>query len=186
MAYPQLEDLCSRKREKVALFLTAENMAGVFAIGLPAYLATLQTPLWLRLLIVLAAVVLGLALTNEINGLACYERVLWRVRGWARRRTVGTLLRPAEFTAVPVAPGDRALPVGGLLRRATAGGPPSAWPAPLGVARTVAAPRASAAGADGVPRGTAQEAVVFPPHAGPIRPAEAATAGIGEGGDADL
>ena len=37
MAYPQLEDLCSRKREKVALFLTAENMAGVLAIALPAY-----------------------------------------------------------------------------------------------------------------------------------------------------
>jgi hypothetical protein len=71
MAYPQLEDLCSRKREKVALFLTAENMAGVLAIALPAYSATLQTTFWLRLLILLAACVLGLVLTSEINGLAC-------------------------------------------------------------------------------------------------------------------
>jgi hypothetical protein len=75
----------------------------VLAIALPAYSATLQTTLWLRLLILLAACVLGLVLTSEINGLACYERVLWRVRGWARRRTVGATLRPAEFMAVPVA-----------------------------------------------------------------------------------
>ena len=50
MAYPQLEELTSRKREKVALFFTAEHMAGMLAVGLPAYVATLGTTFWLRAL----------------------------------------------------------------------------------------------------------------------------------------
>jgi len=121
MPYPQLEELCSRKREKVALFLTAEQMAGVFAVALPAYLGTLHTTLWLRVLILLAALGLGLALTSEINGLAFYERVLWRLRGRARRSASGATLRPVEFTVVPLAQGDRALPAGGPVRRMTGG-----------------------------------------------------------------
>jgi hypothetical protein len=187
MAYPQLEDLCSRKREKVALFLTAENMAGVLAIALPAYSATLQTTFWLRLLILLAACVLGLVLTSEINGLACYERVLWRVRGWARRRTVGATLRPAEFTAIPVAQGDRALPAGGPLRRVTAPGAPPGRPAPrAGAAYTAAPPRARGTGTNGVPNGNGAEPVGCPPPMGQDAPGEVAMTVHGEGRDADL
>ena len=117
MAYPQLEELTSRKREKVALFLTAENMAGLLAIGLPAYIGTLGVTIWLRLLILFAAAVLGVALTSDVNGMACYERVLWWVRGRARRRMTQAVIRPAELTTVATMPGERALPLGGPLRR---------------------------------------------------------------------
>ena len=152
MPYLQLEELTSRRREKVALFLTAENMAGIFAIGLPAYSATLQTTLWLRILIVIAAAVLGVALTSDINGMAFYERVLWRTRGRARQRMVGAVLRPAEFTAVPVVQGDRALPLGGPLRRVKSRTPRQPSQTRLtGVVRTAAVPRYRARSAQPVP-----------------------------------
>ena len=141
MAYLQLEELTSRKREKVALFLTAENMAGLLAVGLPAYVVTSHTSLWLRILILLAAAALGVALTSEINGLAFYERVLWWLRGRGRR-LAGRVLRPAEFTAVPVVSSDRPLPLGGVIQRvhehtSDAGSDPRL----TGAVRTAAAPR---------------------------------------------
>ena len=141
MAYQQLEELTSRKREKVALFLTAENMAGLLAVGLPMYIVTSTTSLWLRILILLAAAGLGVALTSEINGLAFYERVLWWMRGRGRR-LAGRVLRPAEFTAVPVAPSDRPLPLGGAILRVHERTSDSG-PAPrlAGAVRTAAAPR---------------------------------------------
>ncbi len=117
MAYEQLEELTSRKREKVALFLTAENMAGLLAIGLPAYIVTTGTSFWLRLLILSAAAVLGVALTSEIHGLAFYERTLWWLRGRIRRWIAGSNLRPAEFTAAPAMTGERALPLRSPVRR---------------------------------------------------------------------
>ena len=118
MSYPQLEELTSRKREKVALFLTAENMAGLLAVGLPAYVGTLETPFSLRILILLAAAVLGVLLTSDINGMACYERAVWWVRGRLRRQVTGGVIRPSEFAAAPVVQRDRAVPLGGPIRRA--------------------------------------------------------------------
>jgi hypothetical protein len=118
MPYQQLEELTSRRREKVALFLTAENMAGLLAVGLPAYIGTTEvTSIWLRILILIAAAVLGVALTSEVHGMAFYERVLWWLRGQTRRRMTGAMIRPAEFTTAPTVQGDRALPLGGPLRR---------------------------------------------------------------------
>ena len=157
MPYPQLEELTSRKREKVALFLTAENMAGLLAVGLPAYIGTLETTFSLRILILIAAAVLGVMITSDINGMAFYERVLWWVRGRLRRQVTGGVLRPAEFTAVPVVQGDRAVPLGGPVRRAkwrvTS---PAGKPHLAGTTRTVVAPHPRsverAAGSNG--RGT--------------------------------
>lgn len=118
MSYQQLEELTSRRREKVALFLTAENMAGLLAIGLPTYIGTTDvTSIWLRISILIAAAVLGVALTSEVHGMAFYERVLWWLRGQVRRRMTGAMIRPAEFTTGPTVQGDRALPLGGPLRR---------------------------------------------------------------------
>ena len=142
MPYPQLEELTSRRREKVALFLTAEQMAGVFAIGLPAYIATLQTTLWLRILILIAAAVLGVALTSEVHGMACWERAVCWARGQARRRMLGAVIRPAEFTAAPVVQDSRALPLGGPLRRVKASVPHlPRQPRLAGAVRTAALPR---------------------------------------------
>ena len=171
MDYPQLENLCYRKREKIALFLTAENMAGVFAVALPAYLGTLHTAFWLRVLILLAAIMLGIALTSEVNGLAFYERALWRVRGWARRRMRGATLQPAEFTAVPLVQGDRALPADGPVRRATGGATVPRFTPMAG-----ALPRAT---------GGDQRETPAPRRNGQVAPADAAAAVLVEDGDAE-
>ncbi len=159
MPYPQLEELTSRKREKVALFFTAEHMAGMLALGLPAYLGTLGTTFGLRLLILLAAAVLGVLITSDMGGMAGYERVLWWVRGRLRRRLLGTTLRPDEFTVTPVAQIDRAVPLGGPIRRARGRGAAARDPAPsVGLARAVVAPRA---------RGTGRTAVASNGHGMP-------------------
>ena len=142
MPYPQLEELTSRKREKVALFLTAENMAGLLAIGLPAYIGTLHTTFWLRILILLAAAVLGVLLTTDVNGMAFYERALWWLRGRLRRQVAGRVIRPVEFLAAPIMEGDRAMPLGGSVRRAKGRMTSlSLQPHLHGLARTAAAPR---------------------------------------------
>ncbi len=147
MPYTQLEELTSRKREKVALFFTAEHMAGMLALGLPAYLGTLGMTFGLRLLILLAAAVLGVLITSDMGGMAGYERVLWWVRGRLRRRLLGTTLRPDEFTVTPVAQSDRAVPLGGPIRRARRRRAAALDQAPLaGLARTAVVPRAHGTG----------------------------------------
>ena len=198
MPYPQLEELTSRRREKVALFLTAENMAGLFAIDLPAYIATLHTALILRVLILIAAAVLGVMLTSDIHGMAFWERAVCWARGQARRRVLGAVIRPAEFTAVPVVPGDRALPLGGPLRRVKGGtASPASLPRRVGAVRTAAVPRyrgqtaPAAAGVPGSPMDhrelpePASRAMASPGQRnGQVAPAETAMAVVVEGDDA--
>ena len=198
MPYPQLEELTSRRREKVALFLTAENMAGLFAIGLPAYIATLHTALILRILILIAAAVLGVVLTSDIDGMACWERAVCWARGQARRRVLGAVIRPAEFTTVPVVPDDRALPLGGPLRRVKGSPPgPASLPGRVGAVRTAVVPRyrgqpaQAAAGVAGSPVDhrelleTASPAMAGPGQRnGQVARADAAMAMVVEGDDA--
>lgn len=101
--YRHIEQLRSRKHEKVALFLTAENMAGLLVMVLPVYLgtATMSSPV-LRFILLAAAAVIGLATTLQVNGLAFYERILWRVRGWVRVRVTGGVIHPSTFTNAPI------------------------------------------------------------------------------------
>lgn len=100
--YRHLERLNSRKQEKVALFLTAENVAGLLVMVLPVYLGTaiMGSPL-LRFLLLAAAAVIGIATTLQVNGLAFYERLLWRVRGWVRVKVTGGIIHPSTFTNIP-------------------------------------------------------------------------------------
>lgn len=117
MAYQQLEEIRSRKREKVALFLTAENMGGLLLATLPVYLATAQFQSFvLRVVLLVMAAVLGVAVTLEYGGLALYERILWRIRGFMRVQTAGSVLTPEQFSPVPAAPHVQLLPVDGLVR----------------------------------------------------------------------
>ncbi len=117
MAYEQLEEIRSRKREKVALFLTAENMGGLLLATLPVYLATAQfQSFFLRVSLLIMAAVLGVTITLEVAGLPMYERLLWRVRGFMRVKTAGAMLTPDQFSPVPVATHVQILPVDGPIR----------------------------------------------------------------------
>jgi hypothetical protein len=117
MAYQQLEELTSRKREKVALLLTAEHMAGILAVAVPVYAGTSGTSFWLRAVLLLLAAVLGLLVTSDLNGMAAYERALWWLRGRVRRLLIGRVVDPLEFAAARSVHHGRALPVGQGVRR---------------------------------------------------------------------
>src|SRR5437773_11826301 len=81
MPHDMIDEIQSRKGEKVALFLTFENAAGLILAVLPAFLLSGALPWWLRILIVLAAGAVGVLATLEVGGLAFYERVTWAIRG---------------------------------------------------------------------------------------------------------
>jgi hypothetical protein len=118
MPYDHLEEIQSRKGEKIAMFLTIENAFGMVAVAFPIYLVSIQLPFVLRVLLVLSAAALGVAVTVEVGGMSCYERVLWSVRGAIRRRLAGDrILGDSLPGALATAPVARPVPRGGPIRR---------------------------------------------------------------------
>jgi hypothetical protein len=117
MPYHQIEELRSRKNEKIAMFLTAENAIGLILAGFPAYASTAELPLVLRIPIVGVAAVLGVAITLDVGGLAFYERVLWRIRGALRQRISGARITPEQLAGAATSSRiDRPLRAGGPIR----------------------------------------------------------------------
>jgi hypothetical protein len=115
-----IDEIQSRKGEKVALFLTFENAAGLILGVLPAFILSGTLPWWLRLLLVLAAGAVGVLATLEVGGLAFYERLVWAVRGALAQRARGDLLTPEQLVgARAVGRRDRALPIDGPIRAVT-------------------------------------------------------------------
>lgn len=126
MPYDQLEEIQSRRGEKIAMFLTLENAFGLILMAFPAYLVSAGMPFLLRVLIVLAAAALGVAATVEVGGQTSYARLLWTVRGIIRRRLQGDRITPVQLVGAPVvAQVDRPLPRGGPIRRRSAAPRPS-------------------------------------------------------------
>lgn len=125
MPYQHIEQITERKGEKIALFLTAENAAGLMLAALPVYLITGGLPFWLRAVALGLAAILGVVATLDIGGLALYERVVWRVRGLIRQRVSGRTVRPEQLAgATPATRRERALRAGGpiqIVRRARQG-----------------------------------------------------------------
>ena len=118
MPYDHLEEIQSRRGEKIAMFLTLENAFGLILMAFPAYLVSAAMPFLLRVLIVLAAAALGVAATVEVGGQTGYARLLWALRGIIRRRLQGDRITPAQLIGAPaVAQADRPLPRGGPIRR---------------------------------------------------------------------
>lgn len=137
MPYDHLEEIQSRKGEKIAMFLTLENAFGLILVAFPAYLISAGMPFVLRVLIVVTAAILGVAATLDLGGLTFYERVIWSVRGAFRRRLQGDRITPVQLVgAAVIAHADRPLPRGGPVRRrrlpdALAPIRPAAQPAPV-------------------------------------------------------
>jgi hypothetical protein len=118
MPYEQLEEIQSRKGEKIAMFLTLENAFGLVLAAFPAYLLSTNMPFALRILVVLTAAVLGIAATLDIGSMTFYEQLIWSTRGIIRRRLQGSRLTPGQFVGTSaVAHPDRPLPRGGPIRR---------------------------------------------------------------------
>ena len=116
MPYQHIEEIQSRRSEKIALFLTVENAAGLIIAALPAYLFSAGMPFLLRILLVASAALLGIAMTLDVGGLAFYERLMWRVRGSLRRRVGAQVLTPDALVGAVAIRHDRPLRVGGPIQ----------------------------------------------------------------------
>ena len=110
MPYRMLEELQSRKKEKVAMFLTFENIVGLILLGFSVLIGSASLPLLVRAPLVAGTVLLGVFLILEAQSLPIYERVLWSVRGMIRIRTTGGILAPEDLArAVRTPTQERAL-----------------------------------------------------------------------------
>jgi hypothetical protein len=116
MAYRMLEELQNRRKEKVAIFLTFENIVGLILVFFPVFLGTSAFPLLIRGPLCIGAAILGVTATLDVHGLPIYEQLLWRARGYLRLRTHGQIITPEHLTGAVIhdAP-DRPLPLGGPI-----------------------------------------------------------------------
>jgi hypothetical protein len=116
MAYRMLEELQNRRKEKVAIFLTFENIVGLIIVFFPVFLGSSAFPLIIRAPLCIGAAILGVTATLDMHGLPIYEHLLWRARGFLRLRTQGQVITPDHLTgAVLHDTPDRPLPVGGPI-----------------------------------------------------------------------
>jgi hypothetical protein len=117
MPYQQIEEIQTRKGEKIALFLTIENAMGLILAAFPAYLISIAMPFVLRILVVGAAALLGVLATLDVGGMAFYERLAWRVRGSLRHQLASATITPEQLAGgTSMVYRDRPLPVGGPVQ----------------------------------------------------------------------
>src|SRR3954451_7553153 len=102
MAYRMLEELQNRRKEKVAIFLTFENIVGLIIVFFPVFLGSSAFPLIIRAPLCISAAVLGVMATLDVQGLPVYEHVVWRTRGWLRLRTQGQVITPDQLSGAVV------------------------------------------------------------------------------------
>jgi hypothetical protein len=115
MPYQPISNM-SRRGEKLAPFLTTQNVLGMIVLAVPAYVLASPLPPALRVAVTLLMATLAYVSTNESRGMAPYERVLWRLRGRVRTLMRGAIVSP---TALPDAVLQVRVPVsrqGGSVR----------------------------------------------------------------------
>jgi hypothetical protein len=119
-----IEELTSRKKEKIATFLTFESIVAVIFTFMPVFMISSTWPLLTRVPLCLVAALTGYVCTLELRGLPLYEHVLWTARGLFRLRTHGNRVLPEDLPgAVPSPDQDRVIAVSGpieLVQRRTA------------------------------------------------------------------
>jgi hypothetical protein len=117
MPYQQLPQINDRKSEKLAVFLTVENMVGLALVAGPVFLISDAWPLLLRALAILVAAIVGVTLTVPISGLPLYMQTYWLLRGLVYTRFGDGDITPAQLAGA-VSGSERrvALPLDGLAR----------------------------------------------------------------------
>ena len=101
MAYEPLAPILSRRGEKVAMFLTIENLVGILIAIAPAYLLTRPIGGIVQIVVIVGCGLLGYVATLEQHGMSFYERVFWRLRGRLRQFQHGSQISPESLpTAV--------------------------------------------------------------------------------------
>jgi hypothetical protein len=80
MPYRNIENM-SRRGEKIAPFLTVENVVGLIITGVIGYGLSAALPGGWRMVFIGACLALGYVATLEAKGMARYQRLLWMLRG---------------------------------------------------------------------------------------------------------
>ncbi len=124
-----IEELASRKKEKIAAFLTFESIVAVVLAFLPLFIISAQWPLITRVPLCLLAALAGYICTVEVRGLPLYEHAIWSVRGLARLRLHGNRIGPDDLPgAVPAPVEDRVIVISdaiSLVEREASGSQPA-------------------------------------------------------------
>lgn len=111
-----IEELTSRKKEKIATFLTFESIVAVILAFMPIFMLSSSWPLLTRVPVCLVAALAGYLCTVELHGMPLYEHVLWTARGLFRLRTQGNRIVPEDLPgAIPAPDEDRVIVVSGPI-----------------------------------------------------------------------
>ncbi|MDX2156430.1 MAG: hypothetical protein SFW09_07960 [Hyphomicrobiaceae bacterium] len=111
-----IEELTSRKKEKIATFLTFESIVAVLLAFMPIFMLSGSWPLLVRVPVCAAAAVAGYVLTLELHGLPLYEHLLWTARGLYRLRVHGNHVGPDDLPgAIPAPNEDRVIVANGPI-----------------------------------------------------------------------
>jgi hypothetical protein len=111
-----IEELTSRKKEKIAAFLTFESIVAVILAFMPIFMISSTWPVLTRVPLCLGAALTGYVCTVEFQGMPLYEHVLWTVRGLFRLKTQGNRVVPDDLPgAIPAPNEDRVIVVSGAI-----------------------------------------------------------------------
>ncbi len=111
-----IEELTSRKQEKIATFLTFESIVAVLLTFMPLFMISTNWPIVVRIPACLVAALAGYAMTLELRGLPLYEHLTWTTRGLLRLRLHGNRVAPEDLPgAVPVSGQDRIIAASGPI-----------------------------------------------------------------------
>ncbi|GAB4163138.1 MAG: hypothetical protein Fur005_22370 [Roseiflexaceae bacterium] len=101
MPYEHIENIRSRRDERIAILLTFENALGLLVLGTPTYLLSAPFEWWLRIPLTLLGCAIGIGLTLDTGGMAIYERLIWRLRGIIRIRLSGGSIHAEDLPGLP-------------------------------------------------------------------------------------
>jgi len=111
-----IEELTSRKQEKIATFLTFESIVAVLLTFMPIFMISTNWPILVRIPSCAAAALVGYVMTLEVRGLPLYEHLIWTTRGLVRLRLHGTRVTPADLPgAVPRPDQDQVIAASGPI-----------------------------------------------------------------------
>jgi hypothetical protein len=111
-----IEELTSRRKEKIATFLTFESIVAVIIGFMPIFMMSSSWPLLTRVPLCVLGALAGYIATLELHGLPLYEHLLWTARGLFRLRVHGNRVGPEDLPgAIPTPDQDRVIAASGPI-----------------------------------------------------------------------
>jgi hypothetical protein len=117
MSYRQLEEIRDRKGEKMAAFLTMENIGGIIGGAVLMLVIGMTLPTLVRWGLTGIGAIIGLVVTFDHQGFPLYVRLRWIIAGLVRLRLTGGRWSPETLEGTKaVGQRDRAMRVGGPIK----------------------------------------------------------------------